>query len=161
MKAIMLTQEYLKSRLKYEPETGHFYWLAPHKHHPRLVGQIAGCNREGYIVIRLQGFSYAAHRLAWLYVYGHMPTETDHINRDKADNRISNLRDCKHSENVKNHSKLTNGSGLPVGVRRMGKRYQARITCNGKIYYLGCFSTADKASAAYWDNRKITFGEFA
>ena len=157
----MITQRELLRRLRYDRNTGEFYWLQPPKFHPRLAGKRAGCKRDGYIIIKLNKRSYRAHRLVWLYLYGHFPDEIDHINRIGTDNRIENLRECAHAQNVKNHSRVLNGSGLPVGVRRIGKKFQARIRCDGKVFSLGCHHTPEVASAVYWQKRIELFGDFA
>lgn len=90
----------LREHLDYQPTTGIFTW--------RKNGKPAGCKHpNGYVVIRLQGRLYYAHRLAWVHVHGNGPKQViDHINQDKGDNRISNLRDVSQSANVKNSDKL-------------------------------------------------------
>lgn len=158
----MITQQYLKSRLRYDPETGHFVWVSASKHNPRLQGKRAGTiNGCGYRQIKIDYRAYFEHRLAFLYVHGFIPSMIDHINRSKDDNRISNLRECTLSQNLKNHGRGFNGSGLPCGVRRYGRRYQASITCDGVRHYLGYYDTAEEAGAAYLTKRLELYGEFA
>lgn len=155
----MLTQEYLKSRLRYDPETGHFTWISELA---RWSGKRAGSSDSaGYIAIEIDGRGYKAHRLAWLYVHGRMPADQlDHINRDKADNRIENLRECTHAENCMNRVRKR-PCGLPSGVHRSGKRFQALIRVNGVLRSLGCYDTPDEASDVYQKARIEEFGEFA
>lgn len=155
-----ITQDYLKSRLRYHPETGYFYWTSSSLQH--LIGRRAGGIRNvRYILIYLNGYQYYAHRLAWLYVYGYMPKEIDHINRDKCDNRISNLRSCNRAGNSRNQKRRATKEGLPRGVQRKGSRYAAKITCNYVQHYLGRFDSPIEASKAYQSKRKELFGEFA
>ena len=146
----MITQQYLKSRLRYDLNLGSFTWInGPRK------GFLAGnINPRGYHVIELKGKTYRAHRLAWLYVHGEIPPMLDHINRDTSDNRIVNLRPCNSSQNQYN-SKDRNRI-LPRGVIKHRKRYVARI-----VLQVGTYNTPEEASAAYQKKRKEILGEFA
>ena len=98
-----LTAEMLRSLLSYDPETGEFRWRISRGR--VSVGDIAGShpNRVGYLRIMLGDVEYRAHRLAWLYIYGKWPELViDHIDRNKTNNRIANLRDVSHAENMRN-----------------------------------------------------------
>lgn len=97
----------------------------------------------GYWSIYIDGVRYQAHRVAWFYHYGEWPIGMiDHINRDRLDNRISNLRIVTYSENHQNRSSV-NGY-----VEKKG-RFYASIVIGRKRHYLGAFGTADDARAAY------------
>jgi len=149
--AVELSQEYLKSILSYDAETGVFIWLIDRK--PFKAGRIAGWKTDnGYIRISVLNKHYLAHRLAWLYVYGNFPNgEIDHKNMARDDNRIINLRDVNHSINMHNKKKHPNNTSGFTGVCWSKKRrlYRARIGINGKIITLGFFNDACKASEAY------------
>jgi hypothetical protein len=99
----MITRARLLELLDYNPATGIFRWKASTNQRIK-PGSIAGCCRhEKYWWIRLDGRSYSAGRLAWLYVYGNWPLhQIDHINRVKTDNRIGNLRDVPDGVNKLN-----------------------------------------------------------
>lgn len=142
----MITQNDLKKRLCYDPKTGIFTRLV--RCGNQAGGKVAGTpHKKGYISI---GFSlagvkkiYLAHRLAWLYVFGEMPDgQIDHINGDKTDNRIENLRVVNHLENHKNtklHSR--NKSGLSgVWFHGQNKNWCAEIKVNNKKIGLGSHS---------------------
>jgi hypothetical protein len=149
-----LTQQTLKQMLSYSEHTGQFTWETPSKYRPEYQGKIAGSlHSVGYIHISILGKSYKAHRLAWLYVHGVWPlTNLDHINGDRADNRISNLREATHAQNAQNRKHARRGHTLGVlGVvwRERNKKYEARIHIEGKYKYLGLFATAEEAHAAY------------
>lgn len=116
------------------------------------VGDIAGGpNPDGYQRVKISGKTYLTHRLVWLYETGSWPiNELDHINGNKQDNRIENLRDVTRSENLQNLYRPTRGnpSGF-LGVSIRKGMYCARIRTNGVLSYIGTFSTPEQASSAY------------
>ena len=161
----MITQDKLKSYLKYYPDTGDFVWLRNRQKY--LVGQEAGSvTDQGYIRICIEQQSYKAHRLAWLYVYGYMPEgPLDHINNVRIDNRICNLRVVTQQNNILNSSvRRTKKSGLLKGVSYYKKRpdqFVAQIRIGGKQHKLGIFDSEIEAHEAYCQKAKQHFGEFA
>lgn len=118
----------------------------------QYVGQSAKKVVGGYLRLKVDGECYAAHRVAWSMFYGKEPEhEIDHINGDRKDNRISNLRDVTPALNSQNCRKPRPGSLTKVlGVRknRVG-RYEARIKIDGRGVHIGTFDTADQAHSAY------------
>lgn len=147
-----LSQEKLKELLHYDPLSGVFTWKQQVNSNA-LAGSVAGCQSGwGYWRIAICGRQYLAHRLAWLYVHGEMPSgEIDHINRNKTDNRIANLRSVSRSVNQQNNGlRADNKSGF-VGVHwhSSKQRWRAVITLNGKKHRLGNFTTKEAAAEAY------------
>ena len=134
--------EELQAAFNYDPETGLFtHKLRPS---PRVkIGQVAGSvNRNGYIQIRYQYYSYLAHRLAWKMHYGLDPKDLiDHKNRNRTDNRIANLRVATPLENRLNIDRK--------GYQERHGRYAARINKNKQALWLGTFDTPEEARAAY------------
>ena len=160
-----LTAEKLRELLHYDPETGIFTRKV--RTSPRVkAGDVAGSQGGGgYLNIMVGSRLHKAHRLAWLYVYGEWPKDKlDHINRNKTDNRISNLRDVSHKQNMQNASKRSdNTSGHPgVYLVKRKSKWQAQIMHNYKLIHLGYFSDREEAVAArkaaeklYWADTQI------
>lgn len=162
-KEARLTIEQLREALRYEPESGFFYWASPRK--KVVVGRLAGnLDRHGHRLICLNLERFFAHRLAWFYVYGEWPKgQIDHINGIKDDNRIGNLRISTQAQNTKNsRRRVTNTSGFK-GIyfdKRNGK-WGAQIQSDGVRYFLGLFDTPEEAHAAYCEAAARLHGEFA
>ena len=127
-------QDYLKSLLKYDTETGNFIRVVGRG--SQRVGKIAGAPHvKGYWRIGINGKFYLAHRLAFLYMNGYMPKQVDHINGDKRDNRWVNLRACSHAENLWNtRIPKDNSSGVKgVYYNKRDRAYVCRIYKNGEL----------------------------
>jgi hypothetical protein len=149
----MITQEYLKSVLYYNQDTGNFVWIKKEnsKSTRIKIGEIAGCiDNNGYRIIRISGKGYKSHRLAWLYIYGNLPFKMiDHINGNKIDNRISNLREVSNKENQLNQNRHRLGS-LPGAIfRKKSNKWQSYINLNNKFKHLGYFNTELEAHEKY------------
>jgi len=156
----MVTQTRLIELLSYDLDTGVFTRRAGVG--PTHIGDVAGNPCHGYWQICIDGRSYYAHRLAWLYMTGEWPKEQiDHINMDKTDNRWNNLRLATPSQNTCNQSaRSTNKVGMK-GVSPNGKRFSAQITIDGTCHHLGTFDTPALAHSAYADAAAILHGTFA
>lgn len=155
--------EVVRSILAYDSSTGLLTWrrnTAKRIQAGRVAGGLVNC---GYVMIPVQGRKVAAHRVAWAIHYGQWPAQQiDHINRDKADNRIANLRQATPEQNMGNtklHTKNTSGFR---GVCRSTdmKKWTAYIKENGRRVRLGTHPTAEAASAAYEARAKAKFGEY-
>ena len=123
--------------------------------------------RRGKVVSNRKGNGYVgigrqyAHRLAWLFVHGRWPHgDIDHINGDKLDNRIGNLRECSRSENQRNHGLTTRNRSGFKGVSQRRDRWIATIVVHGKQSYLGTFEAPEQAAIAYLDAAVRLHGEF-
>lgn len=113
---------------------------------------------KGYLKGRVCGKYVRLNRLAWFYSYGDWPTnQIDHIDGDRTNNRLKNLRECDTSSNCLNQRKPRVNNALGVqGVNRIQKtgRYRARATIKGKSHHLGVFPTVEEASKAYQEFKK-------
>lgn len=145
-----ITQKYLKSILDYDPKTGVFHWKR--NQGTAKKGSVAGSSHsEGYVSIRINKKLYFAHRLAWLHVHGYFPENNiDHINRNRRDNKINNLREVSQSCNLRNKvfsDKNTSGVTGVSWLKRRGK-WQSYITANKKRHPLGTYGSFDDAVCA-------------
>lgn len=118
-------------------------------------GWIAGtpCG-NGYLSVRVDNTRIKAHRLAWAMFHGEWPTrQIDHINGEKSDNRISNLRDVTASENKQNlrsgRAGRKAGKLLGTSYCKRDKTWSSRIELNGNRIHLGTFTTEEEAHFAY------------
>jgi hypothetical protein len=144
----MLNWDRLKELLHYDHDTGVFTWRKDKC--SVKAGSIAGgktCN--GYITISIDGTAILAHRLAWFYCFKEWPEKgIDHINRDRSDNRLDNLREADQTLNNYNNSIRKDNTSGYKGVYLHGSGYRARVVNKGKNYNLGTFETAEEANEA-------------
>jgi hypothetical protein len=144
----------IREHLSYDPATGDFTWLKAPKHGRFCkAGDLAGgLISQGYIHLMFRGRAYKAHRLAWFFTYGVLPShQIDHINGVRSDNRIANLRAATNSQNQAN-SRLSprNKTGVKGVYRdRATGKFVAGIRVDGRRVHLGRFETLDAAAAAY------------
>jgi hypothetical protein len=161
----VISQIRLKELLTYDPVTGLFRWrVQPMNGGSVRVGDVAGsCAHHGYIRIKLDGKYYYAHRLAWLYVHGCLPSKVDHINCDPGENWIDNLRPATNSQSGANRKKNKNNTSGFRGVSYDKKKsaFAANIYIDRKKRFLGYAKTAEEAHAIYVSGARTLFGEFA
>lgn len=116
-----------------------------------LKNKIAGgLSSKNYWQIRINKQLYESHRLAWLYIYGYFPeNQIDHINQNRSDNRIKNLRESSRQCQIRNSKKHINNTSGVTGVcwAKDTQKWQAQITVNLKLYYLGQFYNFTEAVA--------------
>ena len=135
----------------YDDVTGDLRW----KKSPSIgvsAGGVAGTlHPSGYVMVKLFGRQYGAHRIAWAITHGLLPDgHIDHINRNRRDNRICNLRVTDHQGNSQNRNRRAGNSGFP-GVTRTRKGWQARLCTSGASKSLGVFNSAEAAHEAYME----------
>ncbi len=152
----------------YNPDTGLFIWKPrdiskfPTPRTGKIwntkhAGTVAGSfPKDTYPKFRVFDKSYDMHRVVWLYNYGNFPVENiDHIDQDKQNNRIDNLRLATVSENGQNRIKPHGNNALGLlGVFRKRGKFAATICVKGKNKYLGQHPTKEKAYEAYLDAKK-------
>jgi HNH endonuclease/AP2 domain len=144
----------------YNPKTGVLRWWHP-RTNSNKPGDIAGSiGPNGYRQVRIGKIDYLVHRLIWFYIYGAWPRhEIDHINGDRADNRLANLREANKWQQQCNSKSHKPHRG--VFKTKNGKRWRTQLKANGKLYYLGTFDTETEASACYASYAELFHGEYA
>jgi HNH endonuclease/AP2 domain len=144
----------IRATVNYDPLTGLF---------TRKSGPGRGGNKNGagYIQLNVDGKFYYGHRLAWWFVYGEWPSgELDHINGDRSDNRIANLRLASRQQNAANTPKRRAGlKGVFWNTRR--KKWYAQMQFRRSKLHLGVFNTEAEAHKAYCRATLERNGEFA
>ncbi len=135
-----ISHEKLTKTFRYDSNTGLFYWLKPTSNSVK-IGDKAGIKKpSGYIVMTINNTSYYAHRMAWFYVNGFIPNNPiDHINRNKSDNRITNLRVVTNQCNMRNSNKQKNNKSGVTGVswNKDYNKWQSNIKVDSIGKYLG------------------------
>lgn len=148
--------------LNYDAESGKFTWKRNpcRKYKNRVNAGVVGVN--GYVHIGFLNKSYYAHRLAWLIFYGKHPiSEIDHINGNRSDNRIANLRAATSSQNCHNQRKKKSSTGLKgVYKSSIGSRFHGKVCKNKIVHYAGTFDSLEEADLAVRSLRNQLHGEF-
>lgn len=121
-------------------------------------GEVAGSlNGAGYLVVTADGVRLLAHRVAFAIAYGQWPQgQIDHIDGDRTNNRLLNMRDVPAVVNCQNQRRArgVTASGL-LGVSRQRSRWKAEIKVNGKKRYLGAAATPEEAHALYVEAKRL------
>lgn len=147
------------SRISYDPETGIFRWTVSE---PGVsAGKVAGSlTKYGYWVVKLERKQYRAHRLAWFIAHGVWPIgEVDHINGDRLDNRLANLRIVDRAGNSQNqlraHRDNRSCGLLGVTWNKQHGKWQAKLQARKKRHHVGYFSDPEAAHAAYLEAKAV------
>ena len=139
----------IQDHLRYEPDTGLFYWTQPRN--GRVLDRPVGSSRDGYTYINYDYNTYAAHRVAHLLMTGEWPAAglvTDHINRDKSDNRWSNLRWVTQKDNTHNRTRSRRNKSGHTGIGWTKGAWVVQIGLRGTTHYVGRFKTLSEALKA-------------
>ncbi len=150
-----LTADLARHIFDYDLATGVFRWRVKPARRIR-AGSVAGNEKEGRVILKINGIPFRAHRVAWLYVTGSWPEfEIDHIDTNSLNNAFGNLRDVSRAVNQQNLRKAlrTNKCG-ELGVSEKPWGYMARIYANKRQIYLGMFRTSEEAHQAYLDAKR-------
>ncbi len=154
--------DYMRAEVSYDPDTGEMRWKKGKQ--GRSPDRAVGASLNGgYRCIAFDGVQYRQHRVAFAIYYGREPKgEIDHIDRNKLNNVISNLREATRGENARNIAgRGAHGKGVFRHPFRKKNPFQARIQLNGRLQNLGSFPTIEQARAAYLDAAHKLHGEFA
>lgn len=156
------TPEELRKVLKYIPETGKLFWKEREATmfsdgHRDAIGNCNNWNAryaykeaftsfsKGYLIGSVFGRKFKSHRVAWAIHYGEWPMhQIDHVNGDRGDNRIENLRDVNNKENHRNMKTFSSNTSGHVGVYPHDERFRVRV---GNVH-VGIFNSFDEAVLA-------------
>jgi len=161
-----LTQELVRTIFDYHDDN--LYWKV-NRRTKKLINKKAGyINNRGYRCIKVNQKLYLAHRLIFLYHHGHLPEYLDHIDLNKSNNDINNLREATSSQNHMNCKKLKlkNNTILSsqykgVSWHKQSKKWIAGITINYKLVFLGKFENEIDAAKSYNKSAIEHFKEYA
>ncbi|WP_442907403.1 HNH endonuclease signature motif containing protein [Kaistia sp. MMO-174] len=163
MSRTVVTVEVLKELLSYSAESGEFVWRHRDARwfsarrdqaawNAHFAGKRAGSvNSQGYLEIGIFNKRHRAHLLAWLYENGEWPpSRVDHLNGERSDNRIANLRLAGRVDNARNQGLPSHNTSGVIGVHWMPRvgRWQARIMHEGRRMHLGYFAELQDAAQA-------------
>jgi len=117
---------------------------------------VGGLNNHGYHRVVVEGVRYLTHRLIWKMIHDEEPDEVDHINGQRDDNRLANLRNVSKKVNQENGAKrVNNTSGYPgVSWSRLHSKWRAQINHNGRKIHIGLFGCKIDAHKAYLKAKK-------
>lgn len=144
--------------LSYDPETGSLTWRTG-----IFAGKLAGgIGQDGYARVRLNRKLYLSHRLIWKLIHNGEPSEIDHIDNDRGNNKIENLRAANSQKNGFNRLKTASNRSGYKGVSWYKKlsKWKASICINYKTIHIGYFVTAEEAHNAYLIWARELQGEF-
>jgi AP2 domain. len=157
-----LTQDYLRSIIRYDPKSGVFTSIVNRRHWK--VGTVVGTtNGAGYRQIWIDGTVYLAHRLAVLYMVGILPKKlVDHKNGIRSDNRWCNLRPCTQQQNHQNSGMQSHNTSGVKGVHFETRRglWVAKAKVLGKRHFIGYFEKLEDAALARQTYCKELHGKF-
>lgn len=166
-------QETLLKLLRYEPEAGRLYWRRRPVEMFTQCGDPQGkCNNwnsrhankeaftasdRGYRVTFIGSVRLRAHRVIWCMVHGYWPDHIDHVDQNRSNNKLENLREAGRIENARNiHLSVRNKSGrIGVSWRKHARKWTAQIRHNGQKIYLGNFSNIEDACRAREEAEKL------
>ena len=159
---IMITQSELKELVNYDKDSGIFTWKKKTSNRVKVGSVVGNLHNCGYIEMRVGGTRCLAHRLAFLYEHGYMPNLVDHVNGNKQDNRICNLREATYQRNAYNSKiRSDNKSGVRcVSWNKTSNKWEVRVKLNGKLNHYGNYSDLDVAKKVADKIRNLEHKEF-
>lgn len=157
-------QALLLKLLRYDPETGKLYWRERTAEAIPCAKVRSGWNKrwagkeaftansgKGYLTGCMAGFgTLRSHRVIWMMCFGQWPEQIDHLNQDKSDNRLANLKDASREENARNCPLSSRNKSGRIGVHwsKAEQKWRAKIRHGGRYIYLGHFHKLEDACEA-------------
>jgi hypothetical protein len=159
----MITQQELKELLHYNPETGIFTWKVSTARRVSSGDVAVTKRKDGYIQIKLNNELILSHRLIWIYMYGYLPKYIDHINGQRDDNRIINIREVSNQQNSLNSKISKNNTSGIKGVYwdKSRNKWTVRLSIDGKCKFFKRFDDIDLAKLVIEEVRNKYHGKYA
>lgn len=156
-----ITQKLVQDHFFYKD--GNLYWSDFSIRPTAKKTSLGSVTKNGYLQVKFFKKQSYVHRLIFLYHHGFLPKSVDHINGNKIDNRIENLRSAAYFENMMNVKKTSSNKSGYKGVSFNTKRQKwiAQIKRNKEHFYLGEFDTPEKAHEIYCQKAIELHGQFA
>ena len=156
-----MTKELADSLFYYKD--GNLYWKENRGTYPCKDNVVGAKTKAGYLESKICGKPFKAHRVVFLMHYGYTPKCVDHINGNRADNRIENLRDADSLQNKYNQKIYKNNTSGAKGVYwiEVMNKWKAQINYERKRKHLGYFNSFDEAEEFVDLARKMTHKQFA
>ena len=157
----LISQELLHEIFEYRD--GNLYWKKASNHKVKLDRKAGSISDTGYLRVGLFGKHFRIHRLIYLMFHGHLPKILDHINGNKLDNRIENLRPATYSQNCSNSVKQKrNTSGIKnVYWSKKIRKWTVIIGSYNKLKYFGSYASIEEAADVAKQKRTELHKEFA
>jgi len=150
--------EVIKANInRFEYKNGVLFW----KDGRSKGNQIGSADSSGYLQVKLNKKSVLVHRIIWMIFNDTSPVQIDHINRNRKDNRIENLRPATNMTNQHNAGIRKDNSSGVIGVNYRNGKYIARISYNNQRINLGSFMSIEEAAIAYKNGKEIYHGATA
>jgi hypothetical protein len=146
----------------FEYKDGELFWKKIKSNRVKVGGR-AGYMRKGYLNVGFETKEYPLHHIVFFMFKGYFPKLIDHIDGNRINNKIENLREATLNENARNCKRPSHNTSGYKGVcwSKKDKKWQANITLNNKLLFLGLFKEKENAYQAYCHAAKNLFGEFA
>jgi len=157
---IMITQELLHTIFEYKD--GCLYWKINHKN-AKKGSEIKAKSSHGYKVVTVNGKQHKVHRIIWQMNYGNLPKLIDHIDGNKENNKLCNLRPASVQQNQCNRKLQSNNtSGVKnVVYDRFRDKWKVQIVSNGKLISIGRYDDLEAAELVAILAREKYHGNFA
>ena len=142
---------------------GEIYWKVRLSNRTKIGDKAGNPRTDGYLRISIGGKDYAVHRLIFLMHYGYLPKELDHIDNDKLNNKVENLREATRNENLYNRKTgKSNSSGIKnVSWSKMMNKWVVKIRINREKKHLGYYADINLAELVAIEAREKFHGNFA
>lgn len=151
IKTTELSYAVASEMIEYDYENNSLIWKIKRANYKKK-GDVAGsfCKKTGYVKVALNNKTYLAHRLIWFLHYKNWPkNQIDHINGNRTDNKIENLREVTARQNSQNQVKHRKGKLVGANYFKSRNKWASEIVIKRKRKFLGYFSTEEDAHNAY------------